>query len=79
MKKKYKKSKRYYYYRKQRRYGIALLVLAALSAFIPDGGIVVAVLIALLGLSLIFTKDMVITDDYFYEMEAKKFDKWREP
>lgn len=77
--KKYKKSKRYYYYRKQRRYGVAVLVLSALSAILTGGDITAALFLAPVGLFLIFTKTMVITDDYFYEMEAKIFDKWEEP
>lgn len=77
--KKYKKSKRYYYFRKQKLYGVALIVLGVLSGILLDGDITVALLLVPLGAYLIFTKDMVITDDYFYEMEAKKFDKWREP
>ena len=76
--KKYKKTKRYYYFRKQRLYGVACLALAVLSLFITNE-LTVALLLGPLGLYLIFTKCMVITDDYFYEMEAKKFDKWKEP
>ena len=77
--KKYKKSKRYYYYRKQRRYGIVLTAIAVILPFILNGEVTASILIGLPGLYLIFTKDMVITDDYFYEMKAKEFDKWREP
>jgi hypothetical protein len=79
MKKKYRKSKRYYYFRKQRWYGVGLLVIAILSAIILEGDITAAIIIAIPAIYLLFTKDMVITDDYFYEMEAKKFDKWKEP
>lgn len=77
--KKYKKSKRYYYFRKQRRYGLALLAIAVLAAFLTGGDITASILLAPLGVYLVFTKEMVIMDDYYYEMQAKKFDKWREP
>ena len=77
--KKYKKSKRYYYFRKQRRYGLAVLALSVLAAFLTSGDITATILLAPLGVYLVFTKEMVIMDDYYYEMQAKKFDKWREP
>lgn len=77
--KKYRKSKRYYYFRKQRWYGIALMAIAAIVPFITNGDITASILIGIPGSYLIFTKDMILRDDYYYEMEAKKFDKWREP
>lgn len=77
--KKYRKSKRYYYYRKQRIYGVVVTLLGVLSAIVSGGDITVAWLLVPAGLYLCFTKDMVITDDYFYEMEAKELHKWRKP
>ena len=70
--KKYRKSKRYYYYRKQKLYGVALIAVAIVSAIITDGDITAALILAPLGLSMIFSKDRILyDDDYFYEMEGK--------
>lgn len=76
---KYKKSKFYYYFRKQRIYGAIVVALGILSAIALDGDITAALLLVPLGLYVMFTKKMVVTDDYFWEMEAKKCDKWRDP
>ena len=76
---KYKKSRIYYYFRKQRIYGAIVVALGILSAIALDGDITAAMFLVPLGLYVMFTKKMVVTDDYFYEMEAKQFDKWREP
>lgn len=67
---KYKKRKSYYYYRKQRCLGVALMVLGVLSAIIL-GDITAALLIVPFGLSIVCTKEKVLLDDYFYEMEDK--------
>lgn len=59
--------------------GLALVILAVLSAIVTGGDITAALLIGPLGLFVMFTRDMVILDDYFYEMEAKKNVKWKDP
>ena len=76
--KKYKKSKSYYYYTKQKLYGLVLIILGVLVSLI-DGSITASVLAVPIGLGLIVTRDRVIMDDYYWEMKAKEFDKWREP
>ena len=77
--KKYKKSKRYYYYRKQKLYGVALIAIGLFMTILDGGNIAGLLLLAPLGLGVIFTKDRIIMDDYYWEMEAKKFDQWKEP
>lgn len=79
MEKKYRKSKRYYYYRKQRIYGLIIVALGVLSAVITGWDFTAAFILIPLGLYVGFTKNRVIMDDYFFEMEAKKFDNWKEP
>lgn len=69
--KEYKKNKRYYYFRKQKRIGGVALGVGVLAAILLDGGLAVAIIMALLGLYLIFTKDMAIVDDYFFEVNQK--------
>lgn len=77
--KKYRKSKRYYYFRKQKLMGLVLVILAVLSVILMEGDATAALLIGPLGLYTMFTRKMLITDDYFYEMEAKKNVKWMDP
>lgn len=76
---KYQKHKRVKYFRKQKFMGGILIALGILSAIMSDGDITAALLLVPIGLYLVFTKEPVITDDYFYELEVKKFDKWKEP
>lgn len=76
---KYQKNKRAKYFRRQKIYGGILAILGVLSAILLDGDITIALLIVPFGLYIIFTKKPVITDDYFYELESKKFDNRKEP
>ena len=76
---KYQKHKRVKYFRKQKILGGLILALGILSAILLAGDITVALLLIPLGLYIVFTKKPVLMDDYFYELEAKKFDKWKEP
>lgn len=76
---KYQKNKRVKYFRKQRILGAILIAVGILSAIILGGNITAAILLVPAGLYIVFTKKPVITDEYFYELEAKKFDKWKEP
>lgn len=55
------------YFRKQKIFGIIVMLVAVLSAIILDGDITVAIFLFPLGLFTVFTKDMVLTDDYFFE------------
>ena len=76
---KYQKHKRVKYFRKQKILGGLIVAIGVLSAIILAGDITVALLLVPLGLYIVFTKTPVLMDDYFYELEAKKFDKWKEP
>lgn len=76
---KYKRSKRARYFRKQKIHGAVTIALGILSAIILEGDITGALLLVPLGLWLCLTKEAVITtDDYYYELEARKFDKWKD-
>ena len=76
---KYQKHKRVKYFRKQKILGGILVLLGILSAIILGGNITAALTLVPLGLYIVFTKKPVLMDDYFYELEAKKFDTWKEP
>lgn len=69
---KYKKSKRYYYFRKQRCYGLAFILLGILTAIILGGDITVSILLVPLGIYIMLTKEMLITDDYYFEVKEKR-------
>lgn len=75
---KYQKNKRAKSLRKQRILG-AILIALSLIPLLLEGNATALFIVAPLGLGLIITKDIVVTDDYFYELEAKQFDKWKEP
>ena len=63
--------KRKLYFIKQKLYGAGLLGLtAALPLVMPD--ITFTLVTAPLGLWLLFTKEMVITDDYFFEVKEQE-------
>lgn len=76
---KYKKHKRAKYFKKQKILGGLLIALGILSAILLAGDITAALFLVPLGLYICLTKEAVYTgDDYFYELEAKKFDKWKD-
>lgn len=52
------------YYRKQKAYGAAIAILGLLTAVLLDGDITVAILMVPLGLTVMFTKERVLLDDY---------------
>lgn len=76
--KKYRKSKSYYYFRRQKLYGVAMVILGVLSAFIADGDITAALLVVPLGLCLIFTRKKVMYDEICIDRTSKKFAEWME-
>jgi len=73
---KYNKSKSSRYFRKQRIYGGILAALGILSAIVCDGDITAALLLTPFGIYLMLTREMWVTDDYYYEVQAKKNDRW---
>lgn len=75
---KYQKNKRAKSLRKQKILGGLLIALGALPLLL-EGNATALFILAPLGLGLIITKKIFVTDDYFYELEAKQLDKWKEP
>lgn len=69
-----KNNKRAIYFRKQRAMGVGMVLLALLSGILLDGDFTAAVLIAPVGLYTIFTKKMVLTNDYFYEQQEQEIE-----
>lgn len=62
--------KRKAYFRRQRLFGLGVLLLAIISAVVVD--IAVGVFLGILCIPLIFSKDMIMTDEYFYEVEEER-------
>lgn len=76
---KYEKHKRVKYFRRQRILGGLLIAIGILSAILLEGDITAALFMVPVGLYIVFTDEPVTYGDYFYEQEAKKIDKRREP
>lgn len=65
-------SRRELYFVMQKLIGLLLLVLSGLAVVAADCDVTICLITVPIGLMLIFTKDMVIVNDYFFEMERKK-------
>lgn len=61
--------KRKRYFIKQRLFGLAALIIAALSARLLDGDATVALVMVPLGVSLITSKKMLIINKYYWQHE----------
>lgn len=64
------KSNRARYFRKQKILGGVLALLGILSAFLLEGDITAALLMTPIGICIMFTKDMVLYDDYYWSQQA---------
>lgn len=58
------------YFIKQKLIGAAMVLLSILTVIMLEGDATAAVFMTPIGLMTIFTKDMVITDSYFFEMKS---------
>ena len=58
------------YFIKQKLIGLAMVIVGLLSMFI-DGEITLALFVIPFGLYTIFSKKMLITDEYFFEVRKK--------
>lgn len=66
-----KKRKRYFL--TQKLYGVAMLILTAVSVKLLEGDITVAFILVPMGIVLITSKEMVIVNKYFWECEGKEW------
>lgn len=60
------------YFIKQKIIGVIMLLLSILTVIVLDGDITVAIFMTPISLMTIFTKDMVITDEYFFEVKSQE-------
>lgn len=68
-----------HYFRKQRLMGLGLVLLCALTALVTEGDLTVALLFGPVGIYLMFTKEMWLTNDYYYECKHYRSVKNRRP
>lgn len=67
-----RKQQRCWYFIKQRLYGIALLIFTVLAVKALDGDATIALITVPLGLCMIFGKDMLITNEFYWQEERRK-------
>lgn len=66
------------YFIKQKLMGVLVIVLGILSVILSEGDGTAALVIIPMGVGLIITKDMVLMNDYYWEMkemESKRIKK----
>lgn len=63
-----KKARRWYFV-KQKAYGLAMLAVTVLAVWATEGDITIAVITVPLGLMCLFSKKMLIVDNYYFEAE----------
>lgn len=61
-----KKARRWYFI-KQKAYGLAMLAVTVLAVWATEGDITIAVITVPLGLMCLFSKKMLIVDNYYFE------------
>lgn len=62
--------KRKRYFLTQKLYGVAILILTAVSVKLLEGGITVVFVLVPMGIVLITSKEMLIVNEYFWESEG---------
>ena len=66
-----KKARRWYFI-KQKAYGLAMLVVTVLAVWATEGDITIAVITVPLGLMCLFSKQMLIVDNYYFATEERR-------
>lgn len=62
---------RRWYFLKQRALGVAVLVFTVLAVWILEGDATIAIITLPLGLALIFSRQKLIVNDYYFETEER--------
>ena len=65
------KKPRRWYFIKQKAYGLAMLAVTVLAAWATEGDITIAVITVPLGLMCLFSKKMLIVDNYYFATEER--------
>ena len=65
------KKARCWYFIKQKAYGLAMLALTVLAAWATEGDITIAIITVPLGLMCLFSKEMLIVDNYYFDTKER--------
>ena len=57
-----------FYFVKQRLLGLGILLLAALTIYLLDGNVTLAVILGPIGLGLVLSKNMWLIDDHYFDV-----------
>ena len=68
----YRRQQRRWYFIKQRLSGIALLIFTVLATMLLGGDVTIGFVTVPLGLCLIFSKVMLITNEFYWQEERSK-------
>ncbi len=71
-----RKARRWYFF-KQKAAGLMMLVLTVVAVRALDGDATVALITVPLGLYLVFTKEMAITNSYYFEVMNEREELWK--
>ena len=63
---------RRWYFLKQRALGAAVLVFTVLAVWILEGDATIALITVPLGLALVFSKKMLVVNEYYFETEERR-------
>ncbi len=63
---------RRWYFLKQRALGAAVLVFTVLAVWILEGDATIALITVPLGLALVFSKQMLVVNEYYFRTEERK-------
>ena len=67
-----KKKARRWYFIKQKACGLAMLAITVLAVWATEGDITIAFITVPLGLTCIFSKEMLIMNDYYFTTKERK-------
>ena len=63
---------RRWYFLKQRALGAVLLAVTVLAVWILEGDATIALITVLLGLALVFSKQMLVVNEYYFRTEERR-------
>ncbi len=63
---------RRWYFLKQRALGVITLIFTVLAVWILEGDATIALVTVPLGLALVFSKQMLVVNDYYFRTEERK-------
>jgi len=66
-----RKARRWYFI-KQKAYGLAMLAITVLAVWATEGDITMAFITVPLGLTCLFSKEMLIMNDYYFATKERK-------